>query len=185
MNSLLKLMTLICLAIPAYGATGFSAGSEFKNHRIQGPITVRCNDGRESRISQVTCRASYLSPTMRSKFSYDSGVAADKVKITYTNSRGKNKTKSSKVKQAESTRSFNLWIRTLTQRPLLKSGQNELSYKLYKKGSVVESGEFTVNVETQPVRYCPYRSYYSSSINDCTNSMYICDRYFREHNDCQ
>lgn len=184
MNSFIKLIIALCLLSPAVAHTGLKAGSEFTNHRVQGPISVRCSDRGETRHANFTCRGSYLSPSIRSTFVYDSEIQADKVKISFTNSRGKNKSKSSKMKNFESKRSFNLWIRSLTQRPLLKSGENDLAYKLYRDGNVVETGEFSVTVESAPVRSCPYRSYYSNSLNDCTGSTTVCDRYFRDHNNC-
>jgi hypothetical protein len=170
--------------IPAFATTGLKIGNNLENHRIQGQITITCNDGRNSQRRFVTCRDNYLSPSMRSKFVYDSELEADKVEISYINSRGKTKSKSSKVRRNESKSSFNLWIRSLTQRPMLKSGENILHYKLINNKNVVETGEFTVNVETQDIRTCSYRSYYSSSASDCDNPSMVCGRYFREQNDC-
>ena len=184
MTSIIKLVATFCLMIPVLATTGLKSGDSFENHRIQGQISITCNSNNGSQRRVVNCSDSYLSPSMRSKFVYDSAINADEVKITYRNSRGKNKTKSSKIRNNESKSSFNLWIRTLTQRPLLKTGQNILNYKLIKDKNVVERGEFTVNVETLDVRTCSYRSYYSSNMSDCNNPSFVCGRYFREQNDC-
>ncbi|OUR97328.1 hypothetical protein A9Q84_13470 [Halobacteriovorax marinus] len=185
MKTLLSLITLIGLSSNVYAATGLAGGDVYLNHRIEGNITITCSNGSERDTAYVTCRSSYLSPSSRSKFVYDSGVDADKVEISYTNSRGKIKTKSSKLRSTTSKKSFNLWIRSLTQRPLLKAGNNALAYKLTKKGNVVERGLFDVRVDRQPVRYCSYRSFYSSSMSDCRSASLVCDRYFRQQNDCQ
>ncbi|WP_127716068.1 hypothetical protein [Halobacteriovorax sp. HLS] len=185
MKSIFKLAVAFSLLFSVAAETGLSAGDQFLNHRLEGNITILCSDRGQTDRVYVTCRDSYLTPSMRSKFVYDSDVQADKLELTYTNSRGRSKTKSSNVKDKESSRNFNLWIGSLTQRPLLKPGHNELSYKLLKGKNVTEQGTFTVNVDPQPVRYCPYRSYYSSSASDCRNASLVCGRYFREHNDCQ
>lgn len=185
MKAILGLLLLLGLSSTSYAATGLEGGDLYLNHRLEGRITLTCSQGGEHDTAYVNCRDSYLSPSMRAKFVYDSGVDADKVKLSYTNSRGKIKTKSSSIKNNASKRNFNLWIGSLTQRPLLRSGINTLTYKLLKKGNTVETGSFDVRVERQPVRTCDYRSYHSSSMSDCRNPSMVCARYFRNQNDCQ
>jgi hypothetical protein len=90
-----------------------------------------------------------------------------------------------KAKNRSSQR-FNLWIRTLTQTPLLGYGENTVKYEMKKAGKVVGSGDFSVYVDQSPARYCERRSMHSSDSSDCrSRSSYICDRYFREQNYCE
>ncbi|ATH07800.1 hypothetical protein BIY24_07515 [Halobacteriovorax marinus] len=184
MKSILSTVALLLLCLPVLAHTGLKEGERFENHRIQGQIRISCHERGQSDFAYVNCRDSYLTPSIRSKFTFDSGVNADKVKLTYTNSDGKTKTKSSRIKGNESRENFNLWIWTLTQRPLLKSGENTIEYKLTNNGSEVESGSFDVLVETLPVRTCGYRSYTSSRLSDCRNASMVCAQYFRQMNDC-
>ncbi|PIK15598.1 hypothetical protein [Halobacteriovorax sp. JY17] len=185
MKSLLSTAALLLLSLSSVAHTGLKAGEKFENHRIQGQIRVSCYERGQSDYAYVNCTDSYLTPSIRSTFTFDSGVEADKVELKYVNSSGKTKTKSSKIKGNESRENFNLWIWTLTQRPLLKSGENTIEYKLTNSGDTVETGSFDVLVETQAIRTCGYRSYTSSRLSDCTNASNVCAQYFREMNDCQ
>ncbi len=184
MKSLLSTVALLLLSISAQAETGLKIGNKLENHRVQGQIRVSCYERGQSDYAYVNCSQSYLSPSIRSKFIYDSGIEADKVKLTYTNSSGKTKTKSSRIKGSESTENFNLWIWTLTQRPLLKAGENTIDYKLSNDGDTVETGSFDVLVESLPVRSCGYRSYRSSRLSDCKNANNVCAQYFRDMNYC-
>lgn len=184
MKSLLSTVALLLLSFTAQAQTGLKVGDRLENHRLSGQIHVTCYERGQRDSAYVNCRDSYLSPSIRSKFTYDSGVKADKVTLTYTNSSGKTKTKSSRLRGNESRENFNLWIWTLTQRPLLKSGENTIEYKLSNDGSTVETGSFDVLVEPLPVRTCGYRSYRSSRLSDCKNASYVCAQYFRDMNYC-
>lgn len=164
-------------------AAGLKIGDQIESHSLTGNIRVSCQDSRDSRTVYVRCSDSYLLPSIRSKFVADAD--ADKVVLSYKDRKGKNKRKSSKFKNGESTRSFNLWIWSLTQRPMLKNGENIINYKLTKKGEDVDNGEFIVNVEPQPIRSCPYDSFFSSNMNDCVDAGYVCARYFQRHNYCR
>lgn len=185
MKTLLSTVALLLLSLTTNAQTGLKVGDRLENHRLQGQIRISCHERGESDYAYVNCTDSYLSPSIRSKFVFDSGVEADKVKLTYTNSSGKTKSKSSKIKGNESKENFNLWIWTLTQRPLLKVGENTINYKLENDGKTVETGSFDVLVEQLPVRTCGYRSYTSSRLSDCRNASYVCAQYFRAQNDCQ
>jgi hypothetical protein len=166
-------------------AAGLAGGDTYKANYITGDISVRCSSAGQTDYASYRCRGSYLSPESWSKFVDDSGVNADKVKLTFRDHRNKKRTKSSSFKNGQSKKSFNLWVRTLTQRPLLNSGDNEISYSLTKGGNEVASGTFNVQVEDQPTRYCQYRSYYSNNMDDCRFPSNVCNQYFREQNACR
>mgnify|MGYP000397608746 FL=1 len=184
---ILKSLIAITLMTSQAMGSGLAGGETYKANYLSGDISVRCNSGRETNYVNYRCRGSYLSPESRSKFVDDSQSGADKVTLTFRDHRNKKRTKKSSFNsvKGESKKSFNLWIRTLTQRPLLNSGNNEISYSLTKNGSEVSSGVFSVLVEDQPVRYCRYRSYHSSNMNDCRNPSFVCNQYFREQNGCK
>lgn len=156
----------------------------FQANFVEGDISVTCFSPEGTRTARFRCTESYLNPSDFSRVITESNVDADKVVLTYKDGK-KTRTKSSKFSGNRSKSEFNLWIWTLTQRPLLDLGENEISYELTKKNSVVESGSFTVNVEATPTRYCRHRSYTSTNANDCTNGSNVCGQYFREQNFCR
>ena len=160
---------------------GFEKGNEFQAHYLRGTFTLYC--GQNSRI--VNCSASYLSPSNYSKFSHPNAGEADKVILSTVTDRGRTRTKRSSMENGLSKKSFNLWIASLLQRPLLKAGENTVAYKLEKDGQEIESGEFTVNVENQPTRQCPWGSIHAPGNTDCGSGYSYCDNYFRRYNFCR
>ena len=168
----------------AVHSAGLKAGNEFESTRLLGDIRVRCGTGSDSRTVNLRCDEDILAPTYYSKFVAQNSEA-DKVKISYIDSRGKKRSKSSRFKNGESSRSFNLWVWSLTQRPLLDIGENQISYKLTKKGKEVGSGQFTVNVEEMPARDCGYGNYYYSNVNSCNSYIDLCRNHFRRYNYCR
>jgi len=173
-------------SVQVFAETGFKSGNNFTANAISGSFTVYCSRGSERNTAHGTCQGSYLDPSNYAKFSFDGAVDADKVTLVATNSKGKKRKKSSRFnkKVSESKRSFNLWIWSLTQRPMLSLGENTVAYSLTKKGRVVESGSFEVNVNSAPSRTCRYATFYSSNMDDCRFTSNVCGRYFREQNYC-
>lgn len=170
-------------------AAGFTGGDTFTSQNIHGNLSVSCmnNQGGPS-FGVATCRMNYLNP---GEYSYFQGPNVDADEVTLQTTWENGKKSKSKTSQYDSTtgkskKSFNLWISTLTQRPLLDLGKNTVSYKLTKNGSIVESGEFIVNVNSAGTKYCQrYGSYISNDSNDCARASNLCDRYFRENNYCE
>jgi hypothetical protein len=168
-------------------AAGFSSGAEFTSTEISGNVTVYCNGSEGFDTANYNCYGNYLSPAEFDYFVTDGAIDATQVTIkskisgkTVKQSRDYNKAK------ARSSQRFNLWIRTITQTPLLGYGENTLKYELKKSGKVVETGEFLVNVDRAPERQCERRTMHSSDSSDCrTRSSYICDQYFRQQNYCE
>ena len=168
-------------------AAGFSGGDVFTSTEISGNVTVYCNgsDGFDS--ANYNCYGNYLSPAEFDYFVTDGAVDATQVTLksklsgkTVKQSRDYNKAK------GRSSQRFNLWIRTLTQTPLLGYGENTLKYEMKKANQVVEAGEFSVTVDQAPARYCERRTMHSHDSSDCrSRSSFICDRYFREQNYCE
>ncbi|EQC43703.1 hypothetical protein [Bacteriovorax sp. Seq25_V] len=181
---MLKVLLLSTLLSASVFSAGLEKGDEFQAHYVSGNVSVTCFTAEGTKHANFRCTDSYLTPSMGSKFVTDEVVDADKVTLTYVDSRGKKKSKSSSFKGTSSKSNFNLWIWTLTQRPMLQVGENEIEYKLTKKKSEVMSGAFNVVVNAQQPRTCSYRSYTSSLASDCEAGSNICSRYFRDQNDC-
>ena len=170
-------------------AAGFSSGNEFQSTLIQGRLTAICpavQPGAPQQISYITCRATILDPA---EFDYFVGpkVDGDKVELVSTREDGSTRSKSSGYdgEVGKSDKRFNLWISTLTQRPLLADGVNKVSYKITKGNAKITSGEFIATVTRQPTATCRPRTINFPFAQDCNNQLSACDRYFDLENYCQ
>jgi len=191
MEVFVKKLLALCAALLSTSlfAAGFSGGDTFTNVDLDGRLSVSCmgSQGGPS-YGVANCRMDILNP---GEYSYFVGpkIDADSVSLQATWENGKKskiKTEKYDGTTGKSKKSFNLWISTLLQRPLLDSGKNTVSYSLTKNGTVVEQGEFIVNVVSGGTRYCQRTGFYTSSNNqDCAQPAQFCDRYFRDYNYCQ
>jgi hypothetical protein len=176
-------------------AVGFSTGNEFTAQPISGNLTVFCHDngypggggGGFQDIQHVTCRADLWTPDNRAYFVGPQGVVADKVVLTVTRADGSKKDKDSDYDSStgKSKKPFNLGIWTLTQKPLLKVGANQVHYVLTSNGNKVSEGDFTANLNTRPEAWCPSSSAQMPYGFSCQDTNYVCDNYFAQYNYCQ
>ena len=145
---------------------------------MQGHVSYRC----AGRLTFLSCFSSNLTEGNVSKLISDQSIDANRVVIQNS---ANDKTKKSRFdsKSGKSKKSFNLWISTLTQRGLLESGENEISYSFTKNSQEVASGKFNVLVNTSKIRTCSSR--YFSYLDPCPDDVQICNRFFREQNYCQ
>lgn len=169
------------------GTTGFTAGNEFTSADLQGDLRMSCQEGGQNEHAFHTCEANVLDPAEFSYFTTAPGGTADTVTLIATHEDGstREKTESYDPAKGRSTGSFNLWIYTLFQRPLLHPGVNRIHFKLTHGGVVEREGDFVATVQTGKPRTCDYRFEFSNSLMDCRNSSSACDRYFRDQNWCQ
>lgn len=166
---------------------GFPHGNEFQVQQIYGDISVTCQNGPQYEYQNFHCSAELVTPGSSDLFAGPAGTNADKVTLTATHEDGSTRTKSEKYDASKnlSKKSFNLWIWTLTQRPLLEMGSNKVKYVLTKGAQTVSEGEFTAVGSAIPAKSCPYRQYFSVDPNDCRFMNQMCDRYFWENHNCQ
>lgn len=188
MKNIILLVSLI-FSINVLADAGFTAGDEFQAHYIEGNLNLTCY-GPQGQIQRTIwrCYDNFLTPAMFTKFYSDTGIDADKVKITSTNAIGNSRSKTSRFSsnKGQSKSSFNLWVNTLLQKALLGYGINFIEYELLKDGEEVESGEFEVQVVKQPAKYCQNAWYTSYNMNDCFNPSFVCSRYLHQYrNTCR
>ncbi len=168
---------------------GFDLGNNFESKAIEGDVTVQCNGfGGQFESATFACSEELLDPNEYAKFQGHKGADADLVILKATHEDGSVREKNEGFDSSTglSKDTFNLWISTLFQRPLLDMGKNEILYTLKKSGNLVLMGNFTANVKRTATRYCTRHGFYNSNdINDCRFSNNICDRYFYENNYCQ
>lgn len=185
--STLMAMTLGSLVVSA-AEVEFKAGNHFESVNLSGSVGLWCPsnrvEGQKSSYRLVNCRANMLLPSEFSKVAYNGSAAADEISLSVTQGSGKRVTKNARLKNGVSTKSINLWVRTLFQRPLLDFGTNQVEYSVTNNDSLVAAGTFDVYVDSLPDRSCRHRNYSVTSPSDC-NALSICDRYFRDENYCE
>lgn len=170
-------------------AAGLSGGDQFSAQRIEGRLQVQCTGNSPGpTYGQAYCRSEILNP---GEYSFFVGpkIDADHVSLRATREDGslsKTKTEEYDSVKGKSRKSFNLWISTVFQRPLLAFGKNTVKYTLTKDGATVETGTFIVNVVDGGRAVCQrFGFYYSSNSTDCSTPDVYCSRYFDENNYCQ
>lgn len=167
-------------------ADGFSKGNDIRVNRIYGDLTLYCQDpGAGHQTKWVQCAADLWSPGLTDYF-VGPVANASKVTLQATRQDGSTRTKDSDYLGAEgrSKSRFNLGIATLTQKPLLKEGINQIQFTLSEAGQTVTTGQFTSTVTRGEELYCPHDSQWGN-LHDCDFPQSACERYFRDYNYCQ
>lgn len=169
------MMTLFLTLSSTEANVGFSTGDEFTAQDFVGSFTLFCPRGSQ----RVTCSGYGLSPAEFDYLVFPGNTDADEVELTRISSRGDQRSKTSKVRSGEgrSQKRFNLWIRTLFQRPLLVMGNNTIKYEFSKNGKTTDQGEFSVMVKEGPTKYCSH-VILNGTENDCNNPTPLCSTYF-------
>lgn len=169
-------------------AAGLSGGDQYSTVNIYGRLHVQCTGPQGSSSAYADCRGQILNP---GEYSYFVGpkTEADSVTLVASHEDGSvSKPKSSAYDgdKGRSKKSFNLWISSVLQRPLLDFGKNNVKYTLSQNGRVTEQGSFQVNVVDGGRAVCQRTGfYYSNTASDCNFPTNLCSRYFSEHNYCQ
>jgi hypothetical protein len=149
------------------------------NDEVEGVVDVFC--GNKS-WHTYRCYESYLRGGDYGRVVVTNGtIDADYVKLQRS---GSKYIKSAKFnsKTGKSTGHFNLWIRTLFQRAMLKPGINEINFTFTKKKQEVTSGQFSVEVLEGDTRSCQRGSVHS---RECPSPDQSCREYFRKYNYCR
>lgn len=189
-------MLRTCLAIMLFSLSahadfvGFVHGSEFTAAAIEGRVTVSCNGFNGVGSAVYACRDAILEPQIYDYFTGPRNAKAADVELKCTRDDGSVRTKTSGYNGAKglSTDSFNLWISTLFQKPLLQVGVNTIDYRITaddRAETEIAKGRFVVNVKRVAARRCPDAHYNSTDINDCNSQYSVCQRYFEEYHNCR
>lgn len=166
---------------------GFTLGHHLRVIPLSGQVTVICvpHDPFPNRRT-YQCRGLVLEPSAYDYFRGPKGLKAETVTLTAIREDGSTRSKSEDYDShtSRSKKSFNLWISTLFQRPLLKEGRNKIDYTLVQSQTVVGQGQFEVLVQRDQPRQCPYSAYTSMDPNDCSSQFTVCERYFYQYDNC-
>jgi hypothetical protein len=162
---------------------GFGHGSTIKTDEVEGYVSVHCRGGDNNSWNNYSCYSNDLVGGDYGKVVVNNGtIDADWVKLQRE---GSKYVKGSKFNAltGETRKNFNLWIRTLLQRPLLEKGENKIIYTFTKNKKIVKTGSFIVTVIEGEFRQC--RNGSSTYYGNCPSSYSACDDYFQRHNYCQ
>ena len=159
---------------------GFDRENEISEVEIYGRVSMYCS----TTSSSFNCYRSGLVGGNRSCLFIKNGtIDADFVKLQRVGSRY---IKGSRFdsKKGRSKSSFNLWLRSLTQRALLTRGVNTIKFQFFKKNQLIEEGEFEVTVETSESRDCGLGTI-NIRTGQCPQQYQACDQLFRYRNYCR
>ena len=161
-------------------AAEFRGGDSYVVTRLSGTARVTCsyyeNGRHQTRHATIRCEGESAYPGTHSRFTHENSRATQ-VRITNRSYNNRTKNKKFYPKKGES-KLFNLFTRSLFQRPLLKLGANNLDYSLFlKDGSIEEAGSFDVYVDFRR-KSCRSGYIHSSNSSDCMGQS-VCNRYFR------
>ncbi len=186
-RSALVAFGLFTASMSASAATGFDVGNDFRAVQLHGSVTVSCPSRWGTQSAHFRCIGEVLDPVEFAHFVSDAAVDADAVELKAVHEDGSTRIKAGGYSSAKSKSKdiFNLWIRTLTQRPLLEMGENKIAYTMLKNKKAVMTGTFTANVTDGGDRYCQHDSYWSQNPRDCESGSMVCDRSFQSQNWCE
>jgi hypothetical protein len=159
-------------------AQSFASGSHFEVTTHEGTLILNCWDsGRQHQH----CAAETLRPSIEDHFVFPGAPSADTVELEARHPSGTSTNKSDRFdnQNKKSRGKFNLWRKGLFEQPLLKSGQNRVTYRLKRDNSVVAAGEFTVWVRQGGHWECPTETDNDPGEENCHNPGFNCPSYFR------
>jgi hypothetical protein len=170
-------------------ALGFSMGNEFQAKLLVGNLTMVCPGTAINPAQQTTvfnCRSSVLSPVDADYF-VGPQVNGDSVTLLVTRVDGstRSKTVGYDGKAGKSVARLNLWVSSLTQRPLLADGLSTIEYFITMGKDIVAKGSYEAQVIRDVPITCGSKTTYAYSADDCQNQVTACGRYFSENNYCQ
>lgn len=192
--------TLIALAFAltsnfAFAADpGFVTGNQFTAVPVSVHISVSCQQSgwppSGPTYGAGLCEDVILNPAEYVSFVGPTDIDANQIslKVTRPNGSWLEKIAGYDAAKGKSTSTFNLWMRSLTQKPLLNYGDNAITYSFRKNGQEVLGGSLTATVSEGEERRCRYSEHFTSgNSSDCTfvtNGPY-CRMAFARQNWCQ
>jgi hypothetical protein len=178
---------IICSLTASLAFAGFKNGDSLLTSPIEGTATVRCDGFNGRQTSVYNCRDIVLEPGAYDVFVGPQHPTAYSVslKAIHEDGSSRNKQELYNGSLGVSSDSFNLWISTLFQRPLLEFGKNTILWEITnREDKVLESGEFLATVKKGPARKCDPAFFNSTDANDCNSQFTVCQRYFEQQNYC-
>lgn len=186
MKILLSFLAIGFISSASFASAGFKNGNNIGVVYLSGSVNYFCsNYSGHPENTHHTCTGYIATPGTYDVFTVSTPVDGDKVVLTATHEDGSTRTKDEKFNGTQSTRSLNLLVSTLFQRPLLKMGINNVSYQIFKGKQAVAQGTFVATVKDEGDRVCRPITLTSPTDDNCKNVSVGCDNYFASENYCQ
>ena len=183
----MKVLTVLMLITASFSAhsqtISLERGNTIRTDEISGYVYVSCRQ--EKKIKEF---GSYCYDLALVGGSYgkvvvtDGAIDADWVTLQREGTRHIKGARFNPETQATGKK-YNLWIRTLLQRALLKKGLNEINYTFKKNKVEVASGVMNIDVVEGDSRACSTRTLYYG--NSCPSISQACSDYFYRQNYCR
>lgn len=195
--SLLAATASLLAGFSAAAATGgFKSGNKFEYKSAVGDVSVHCPQSGGGyppgtptgpTFANYRCYGYVFNPGDHDYF-VGPKINADEIELVAVRVDGSKRSKKSEYDgtKGQSKETFNLWIETLFQKPLLKMGRNDVTWTLKRSGRAVQTGSFIAEVFDRGDLRCPAASETSWDPADCQSSGRICgDYFFRYGNQCR
>jgi hypothetical protein len=180
---------ILMISLNSFGqakpAAQFKHGQNISVKEMSGDVSFYCkNDVGNNFTKHYDCYAAEVDPGTQDYFVSNVPVDADNVTLVATHADGSQKTKKVMFNSEKSSTlvEVNLLTRTLLQSPLLRAGENNVTYQFTKDKKVVLEGAFPFLVNILESKKCHHRSAFGT-YNECQNQNMGCNTYFYlEHN---
>ncbi|HEX7674621.1 MAG TPA: hypothetical protein VF412_10630 [Bdellovibrio sp.] len=188
---MLKAVSFILLlsSVATADYAGFASGSTFQATPIEGNVLMTCDGFNGTSQANYTCRDVVLEPQNSDIFVGPLDNRATQVELKAVREDNSSRVKINNYDgRSGKSSTFNLWISSLFQKPLLMAGVNHVHYSIYTNSPSFQefaSGDFDVMVNRAATRVCPTTQYHSTDVTDCNSQYSICQRYFEQYNNCR
>jgi hypothetical protein len=159
-----------------------SLGDRFELTTIEGQLTVYCGGATKT----VTCRDVFMDPWPYDVFKGPRNRRATQVQLRSMVGTSSEVAIVDYDGPSGISSEINLGIRSLFQRPLLRLGQNQVTWILAdRNNSALATDQFSVSVTRGTSRRCPDREVSATTQTDCDFPYSLCQAYFRGEKYCR
>ncbi len=168
-----------------FRSTGLELGNDLTHVTLKGHVKMQCDDYALTGPAEFDCTMDTLEPFTSSRFQTATVYDADHFDMNVAHEKNWSRHKSGEYVPASgsSALSLNLWNSFIFDWPILEDGLNVATYQLTKKGKVVATGAFNVNV-AHISRACQPKTLVSYNPSDCHSKSSACTSYFFINNHC-
>lgn len=171
----------------AFGSGFFEEGHHYLSKKFSGEVKYTCfietvDEGIPvTPIYQKKCKGQRIFPALRSHFTYNKPIKANKVVFTVYQNGKKIRKKSFRYdsKNGKTKRPVNLFETGQLKFPLLpREGNSTVKYELKNWFKTVASGEIKITIEEREPKRCQFQK--MGYIGGCLyNKIRVCEKHFR------
>ncbi|POB14437.1 hypothetical protein [Halobacteriovorax sp. DA5] len=173
----------------------YSYGLNFQNTQqntyeaatLIGGVGIKCDNGSNQAVKAFGCKTRHLYPVRFEDFIVGQNLEADKIVVSYTDEKGRNKSKTLRydMTSQRTKTSVNLWAKNLRKKPVLHTGKNIIKMSAYFKGRLVEEKTHEIFVEDLGQISCGSQMFISRDMSDCFSAARACEKLYQLTNYCR